>query len=246
MKNQIGLYGKLPARGDFVQRNLPRSFTDPWDDWQQQAIASSREQLGEQWLRCYLTSPVWHFALSTGLCGDQAAAGVMIPSVDRVGRYFPLSIAALLPAESDLLALLETNSHWFSQAESLILQGLDDHLDFEQFTGQMIELGLPQITQRQKQNPVPAERWYCALSDLALLGQIRSKMTPLLLQQAFADYSLWWTHGSEHVSSCLLVSRGLPTSDAYAALLSGQWQQGGWLPVSLGNEQATSELSEEL
>ena len=101
----VGFYGKLPARGDFVQRNLPRSFIDPWDNWLQEALAGSREQLGEQWLRSYLTSPVWRFALSGGLCGEQVVAGVLIPSVDRVGRYFPLAITALLPETVEPLML---------------------------------------------------------------------------------------------------------------------------------------------
>ena len=28
-----GLFGKLPARGDFVRRNLPASFVAAWDSW---------------------------------------------------------------------------------------------------------------------------------------------------------------------------------------------------------------------
>jgi type VI secretion system protein ImpM len=62
----IGFYGKLPARGDFVRAGLPRDFTDPWDAWLQSVIAGSRTVLG-----------------------------VMLPSVDRAGRYFPLTFAAL-------------------------------------------------------------------------------------------------------------------------------------------------------
>ncbi len=27
----MGFFGKIPARGDFVQRTLPPSFTTPWD-----------------------------------------------------------------------------------------------------------------------------------------------------------------------------------------------------------------------
>ena len=37
-----GLYGKLPARGDFVTRRLDRGFVEAWDDWLQQAILASR------------------------------------------------------------------------------------------------------------------------------------------------------------------------------------------------------------
>ncbi len=90
-----GFYGKLPARGDFVRGALPRDFTDRWDAWLAPAIAGSRERMGEAWLPAFLEAPVWRFALSAGLCGVRAALGLMLPSVDRAGRYFPLTFAAL-------------------------------------------------------------------------------------------------------------------------------------------------------
>jgi len=90
-----GFYGKLPARGDFVRGALPRDFTDRWDAWLAPAIAGSRERMGEDWLPAFLEAPVWRFALTAGLCGSRAALGLMMPSVDRAGRYFPLTFAAL-------------------------------------------------------------------------------------------------------------------------------------------------------
>ena len=93
------LYGKLPARGDFVRAGLPRDFTDPWDDWLQSVIAGSRALMGEAWLPAFLEAPVWRFALPAGMCGAQAVLGLMLPSVDRAGRYFPLTFAALSPAD---------------------------------------------------------------------------------------------------------------------------------------------------
>jgi type VI secretion system protein ImpM len=90
-----GFYGKLPARGDFVSWALPRDFTDKWDAWLAAAIAGSQTSMGQDWLPAFLEAPVWRFALSPGLCGDRAALGLMLPSVDRAGRYFPLTFAAL-------------------------------------------------------------------------------------------------------------------------------------------------------
>jgi type VI secretion system protein ImpM len=90
-----GFYGKLPARGDFVRGALPRDFTDHWDAWLNPAIAGSRQRMGEDWLPAFLEAPVWRFALSAGLCGNRSALGLMLPSVDRAGRYFPLTFAAL-------------------------------------------------------------------------------------------------------------------------------------------------------
>ncbi|MEZ5600327.1 MAG: type VI secretion system-associated protein TagF, partial [Candidatus Competibacteraceae bacterium] len=67
-----GFFGKLPSRGDFIGRHLPKSFVGPWDSWLQTAVAHSRDQLGENWQEYYCTSPVWRFALGPGLCGPAA------------------------------------------------------------------------------------------------------------------------------------------------------------------------------
>ena len=40
--------------------------------------------------------------LAAGMCGSAPALGLMLPSVDRAGRYFPLTFAALLPPHAAL------------------------------------------------------------------------------------------------------------------------------------------------
>jgi type VI secretion system ImpM family protein len=92
-----GFFGKLPSHGDFVSRRLSRDFLDVWDGWLQHCMAESKATLGENWLNVFLTSPIWRFAMTPGACGDEAYIGVLTPSVDRVGRYFPLSIVASAP-----------------------------------------------------------------------------------------------------------------------------------------------------
>src|SRR5882757_5407909 len=96
-----GFTGKVPSRGDFVQGGLPRDFVDPWYDWQSLVIAGSRGLMGDTWLDAFLEAPVWRFILPPGLCGPRSAVGLIMPSVDRVGRYFPLSFAALGAALPD-------------------------------------------------------------------------------------------------------------------------------------------------
>ncbi len=105
-----GFYGKLPARGDFVRTGLPRAFTDPWDDWLRVVIAGSRTRMGEDWLPAYLESPVWRFFLPAGLCGASPAVGLMLPSMDKAGRYFPLTFAALCDAS-------DTTDAWLDRCE---------------------------------------------------------------------------------------------------------------------------------
>ena len=88
---EVGFYGKLPCRGDFLQRRVSQDFVDVWDAWLQESLHETRKRLDEAWLNTYLTGPVWRFGLSAGVCGEHTYIGILVPSVDRVGRYFPLT-----------------------------------------------------------------------------------------------------------------------------------------------------------
>lgn len=94
-----GLFGKLPARGDFVRENLSRDFTDAWDDWWQRNLADTQRRPMEEWRASWLEAPVWRFVLPPGLCGRKGVLGLWLPSVDKAGRYSPLTIAAVAAAD---------------------------------------------------------------------------------------------------------------------------------------------------
>lgn len=94
-----GFYGKIPCLGDFVRRGLSQGFVGAWDEWLQSTMTRTARMLGPgRWDDAYLSAPLWRFALAPGLCGSQAVVGVLMPSVDAVGRRFPLCIAT----ETDL------------------------------------------------------------------------------------------------------------------------------------------------
>jgi type VI secretion system protein ImpM len=138
----VGFYGKLPCNGDFLQRRVPQEFIDVWDPWLQECIHASREALREDWLNAYLTSPVWRFVLAEGVCGSGAYAGVMLPSVDRVGRYFPLTIVAQLNVDDCVLEIAcDCAQQWFTSAEALALGALEAaDLDLVTFDTQVASL----------------------------------------------------------------------------------------------------------
>lgn len=119
-----GFYGKLPARGDFVRAGLPRSFVEPWDTWLAAVLAGSRALLGESWLPAWLEAPVWRFSLAPGTSGPDAVLGLMLPSVDRVGRYFPLTLAAVFDAGSFPPAR-EARDLWLDGCEAAGRDALD-------------------------------------------------------------------------------------------------------------------------
>lgn len=118
-----GYFGKVPTHGDFVSRRLPDDLVAAWDAWLQGCIAASRAQLGAAWLDHYLTSPVWRFGIAPGVLGSDGLGGVMMPSVDRVGRYFPLMIGA--PGARPLLDWFQQHGDWFDEIEDLARASLD-------------------------------------------------------------------------------------------------------------------------
>lgn len=224
-----GFFGKLPGRGDFIGRSLPRSFLEPWDAWLQAAIAASRQQLGESWRNYYCTSPIWRFALSPGLCGPAAYAGILMPSMDRVGRYYPLVIAAALDPAWPLLTLPANAVAWFRQAEQLALSGLDnDTLELDEFSRRVVALGSLPAARFMINDAATSRAWCCPLPDALDWPQTLPALAPHLLAQGFAQPSLWWTEGSEWVVRCLLLCEGLPPVDGFAALLAGDWRERGW------------------
>ncbi|WP_069472314.1 type VI secretion system-associated protein TagF [Candidatus Marithrix sp. Canyon 246] len=141
-----GFYGKLPCKGDFIRRGLAKDFVQPWDTWLQQGLACSREQLGKDWDELYLVSPIWHFLLSAGLCGSSSWLGLMMPSVDKVGRYFPLTVAIKLPFQISENSLTDTAIvNWFAQADDLALSTLEEPFDFDQFVLDISKLKLENL-----------------------------------------------------------------------------------------------------
>jgi type VI secretion system protein ImpM len=96
---RAGLFGKLPARGDFVRENLARDFTDVWDAWWQRGLGETQRLPRDEWIAAWLEAPVWRFLLPPGLCGRNGVLGIWLPSVDKAGRYSPLTIAATAPVD---------------------------------------------------------------------------------------------------------------------------------------------------
>lgn len=223
-----GFFGKLPSRGDFVGRSLPNSFLQPWDDWLQAGLAQSRQQLGKAWHDAYCVSPIWRFAVSAGLCGSTAYAGILMPSVDRVNRYYPLLIAA--PLETDAALLTLPSSAWFGTAEQLALSALEqDELDLEAFSQQVHALGAPtRLSGDYIINTATSAAWYCQIPEGSPISSIALALAEYLLQRSFAQPSLWWTDGSERVARCLLLCDGLPPLAGFVALLVGDWEKWGW------------------
>lgn len=233
--NVAGFYGKLPSHGDFLSRRLPRQFIEPWDQWLQGCIATSSEQLGKRWLDTFLFSPIWQFGLTPGLCGEDAWAGVMMPSVDKVGRYFPLTLAAKVDAKQ-LKSLFNPACGWFDALAELALSSLEYEFDLQQFDRDLERLCLHNFLSDQSAqlsvNPSISNS-----AKLAFQFKLHSdEETPqafvelgeTLADRFLAHSSIWHSSAGEDKSASLLLCDGLPPLSAYVGFLNGDWPQHGW------------------
>ena len=65
-----GLFGKLPAKRDFIGANASRQFLEAWEPWLQAAVATSKQMLGDAWIETYNRAPIWRYWLGSDFCGE--------------------------------------------------------------------------------------------------------------------------------------------------------------------------------
>ncbi|ATA52299.1 type VI secretion system-associated protein TagF [Variovorax boronicumulans] len=137
-----GWFGKLPGMGDFAHRRLPEAFRSVWDPWLQRGLARLRDRHAD-WTAHYLEAPVWCFALGAQVVGERGWMGVLMPSVDGVGRYFPFTLAVeldegvpgALRGEALVAAL-----RWWALGTQAVLEGLEGDLDALRFDAALSRL----------------------------------------------------------------------------------------------------------
>jgi type VI secretion system ImpM family protein len=242
---EIGLFGKLPSHGDFLRRRTSDAFVSVWDAWLQEGIASSRLAFGERWLDLYLTSPAWRFVCGPGACGPAPLVGVMVPSVDRVGRYFPLTLVAELPADVGPIAAATETTSFFERAEQLMVDTLAEaHVDFERFDARVIRLAdefeAIRAARRVTLDPTAAAilngngqtYWQVPIGSPKHLSPIFEQLLSQRLATVYDPLVMWWTEGSANVEPSCLISKGLPHPASFGAFLDGSWTRHQWQAVA--------------
>ncbi len=129
-----GLFGKLPTKRDFIGANASRRFLDVWEPWLQAGVATSKQMLGPAWAEAYNRAPIWRFWLGADFCGE-ATIGAFMPSVDGVGRSFPLAVFVGEGEDSLAPPELDPNDEWCDAAEAILLDALEPGAMLEAIAG---------------------------------------------------------------------------------------------------------------
>lgn len=221
-------FGKLACLGDFATRRLPQDTALALDNWLAQGVDASRAQLGARWLDVYLTSPLWRFAWAPGVLDATWWFGLLMPSVDNVGRYFPLVVLQSRtepPSDGDALDRLE---HWYAAIARAALRTLQPGASLDGFEAELVrsaqatplpECAAPvpwaaaQWTDRSRHEVGEGTSLATCLRQLAVAESLRR----------FRGCSLWWPLRPGTQDSSLSMAVGLPARESFARLLEGVW-----------------------
>jgi type VI secretion system protein ImpM len=219
-----GWYGKLASLGDFAQRRLPPAWVQSCDAWLSHVMQRSREQLGEHWLQTYLTAPVLRFAWAPGVLDNQWWFGLLMPSCDNVGRYYPLLIAqprARPPTDRIALDHLEL---WYTHVANAAVQTLSDQTSLDAFeralgdappwptAGPASPLSTRSTVTAERYEmaaSVPLSRWLPAMATTELLARV-------------AGCTLWWRTTDDGTGASVSLVHRLPGAETFVELLAGR------------------------
>ena len=206
MSEAFGAYGKIPGMGDFLRIGLSASFVKVWDQWMQTSLLAAQNALGSQWQDAYFSAPIWRFTLQPHHTGVAAMSGIVMASVDRVGRQYPLTLIA--PHPPDRYAHRHfANRAVFERLETLALTALDHDLGREEFTRALDMIRLQQL----ENNAVRSAVYRGTVPPDALLAGDA-------LAPGLADNALWST--TMDSESRMIMCRGLPNPQEFLALFT--------------------------
>ena len=217
-----GLFGKLPAKRDFIAAHTPRRFLDAYEPWLQAALATARAQLGDSFVEIYNQAPMWRYWLGAGLTGE-ATAGVWMPSVDAMGRRFPLTLFSCETTAPPAPPEVDANDVWFNRAETLLLGALDEGRSFEALSE--AAAAMP--------DPIAAAQDVGRLDDGTLLSRGEDGFALAFARmrrsggRLFDGASFWWTAGGPDYPSATLSCAGWPHPTRLQQMMTGDFEERG-------------------
>jgi type VI secretion system protein ImpM len=223
---RCGIYGKLPAKRDFVAVSAPREFLDVWEPWLQGGVSASRLKLGGEWQAAYLRAPIWRFWLGAELCGS-TVLGAFMPSVDGVGRYFPLTVFASAEGGAPIPPPeFEPQDAWFETMEGILLSVLDDAARYEAFTAAVSAAGPPATD-----TPRPPLNGLIRLSDgttvvAAPPDKFKESLAAIRTQDhehVYGAATFWWTHGGDGIAPIAIAATRMPHPQLFSGMLTGSF-----------------------
>jgi type VI secretion system protein ImpM len=214
----VGAYGKYPAKRDYIAVKVPRPVLQPLETWLASGLATSRDRLGRRWQEHYMVQPVWNFRLGKALCGVECM-GVMAPSVDGVGRTFPLVVIAYGASPGDRLVTDPAGvSEWLHQARQRLMLALSD--DPPRDPEDLVN-GLPDpILETEGSNGVePLGKGHRALWGEGGQQDAETRIAGEHAARSGDHRSIWWCTGSALVCAQTVTFDGFPEPEFMVSMM---------------------------
>jgi type VI secretion system protein ImpM len=217
----FGLFGKLPQKRDFVALNVPRAVLEPFETWLQSAVAASRNELGDAWRTHYLVAPIWRFWIGGDILGVDCA-GSLVPSVDKIGRFFPLTILYCAENGQSIVAPpFDPLDAWYSAIEQKLLSVLQENAEIEV---DRLTKGLnpPEsaVTTAQPQ-PGKFKRGLVWQAESGVPGDLLPGLMAADYWASLKARSFWWTSGGSAGGQLIYARNALPDPFFYANMIKG-------------------------
>lgn len=211
---RCGLFGKLPAKRDFVAVAAPRAFLRLLEPWLERGLAETRKRLpSEEWAQAFASAPAWRFWLSEEMC-HKPVLGAIVPSMDACGRLFPLTLFCVAEGrESISPPCIDPHGEWFERAEAFLAARADPHASFE-VTPQALD-ALAAL--RDPAAPVRADE--CRADDEAL----RERVAHLVAErkvEGLPSRTVWWTVEPDVPEPLVRIEAEMPDPIAFAQMLT--------------------------
>lgn len=215
----IGFTGKVPINADYVTRFLPPVFTEFWDHWVDEGIQESKKSLGAEWQSAFLVAPVWHISILPGILGPTGWLGVMIPSVDQSGRYYPMLVASSFSSDQHHLPASELI---LERLEGIAIAALDEGI-----TLQALEI----LCQQEKLNQ--SESLLCqtvasplegSVSDYSFKLNLHPELSTLCLSgngtsRLLGSPVCFWSSGSPFMKPAVHFFAELPEPSFFSSMI---------------------------
>lgn len=220
----FGAFGKIPSVGDFFRINAPPGFASVWDEWLQRCLVSGAHAYGAGWDALYMSVPIWRFCLTAGVAGQGAIMGVLMPSVDRVGRRFPLTLMGPLPDGADVLKTHLSDETTFDALETIALSVLDDDISKDALADKLSGVQRSEPDQSAVCRVVPGS---AVARSGGSMQDMQIGMAAALLSRSFQAPTIWST--LMEGDSRLMVCEGLPDGPNMQGLFdldADLWKEG--------------------
>jgi type VI secretion system ImpM family protein len=186
----LGIYGKHPAKGDFMAHGLPAALQTRLESWLDATLAEARAALGSDWQAVWPAAPHLHFWLGEGIWGEPVA-GLMAPAQDKVGRRFPLVYLAT-GADAPPPPIAGGGQDWHRALSAHAAAALA-RPEVDQPADLLAELPRPELAEGVTA-VTPPEFW--AVRPGPEVAALWQDVTLADHRRAAANRSYWWTEGA--------------------------------------------------